>query len=63
MKLMLPIRALLAAACLGLLSPGAFAQTAVKVAGLRTIALLPVQHAARQGYFKREGLDVEIKIR
>jgi ABC-type nitrate/sulfonate/bicarbonate transport system substrate-binding protein len=60
MKLMLPIRALLAAACLGLLSPGAFAQTAVKVAGLRTIALLPVQHAARQGYFKREGLDVEI---
>ncbi len=38
----------------------AAAQTTLKVAGLRTIALLPVQHALQQGYFKREGLDVEL---
>jgi ABC-type nitrate/sulfonate/bicarbonate transport system substrate-binding protein len=41
-------------------SLAAAAQTTVKVAGLRTIALLPVQHALKAGYFKREGLDVEV---
>lgn len=36
------------------------AQTALKVGGLRTISLLPVMYAEKQGYFKREGLDVEV---
>lgn len=38
----------------------ASAQTTVKVGGLRTISLLPVIYAEKQGYFKREGLDVEV---
>lgn len=50
----------LACAALLLASLAASAQTPLKVAGLRTIALLPVQYALKQGYFKREGLDVEV---
>lgn len=38
----------------------AAAQTVLKVGGLRTISLLPVIYAEKQGYFKREGLDVEV---
>lgn len=36
------------------------AQTAVKIGGLRTFPFLAVTHAHKQGYFKREGLDVEV---
>ncbi|MDM0045632.1 ABC transporter substrate-binding protein [Variovorax dokdonensis] len=45
----------LAAAC-----SAALAQTSLKVGGLRTVALLPVTYALQKGYFKREGLDVEV---
>ena len=38
----------------------AHAQTAVKIGGLRTFPFLAVMHAQKQGYFKREGLDVEV---
>jgi ABC-type nitrate/sulfonate/bicarbonate transport system substrate-binding protein len=41
----------------------ASAQTILNVPGLRTIALLPVQHALKQGYFKREGLDVILQVK
>jgi NitT/TauT family transport system substrate-binding protein len=33
---------------------------ALTLAGLRTIQFLPVQYAQKQGYFKREGLDVNL---
>jgi NitT/TauT family transport system substrate-binding protein len=33
---------------------------ALTLAGLRTIQFLPVQYAYKQGYFKREGLDVNM---
>lgn len=39
---------------------GAQAQTSLKIAGSRTITLLPVSYAQKQGYFKREGLDVQV---
>lgn len=45
---------------LGLSSLAATAQTAVKVGGLRTSTWLTVVHAHKQGYFKDEGLDVEL---
>lgn len=48
------------AGLLVLLAGAVSAQTAVKVGGLRTIALLPVTYAVEKGYFKREGLDVEV---
>lgn len=54
------LRAGLVCAALLTVSMLAGAQTALKVAGLRTIALLPVQYALKQGYFKRDGLDVEV---
>ncbi|MBO9642310.1 MAG: ABC transporter substrate-binding protein [Pseudacidovorax sp.] len=38
----------------------ALAQTALKVGGFRTITMLPIEHGVRQGYFKKEGLDVEV---
>lgn len=38
----------------------ASAQTALKVGGLKTISLLPVSYGVEKGYFKREGLDVEV---
>ncbi|MGH6625114.1 MAG: hypothetical protein ACRECD_00975, partial [Burkholderiaceae bacterium] len=46
-----------AALAIAALAPisAAQAQTAVKVAGLRTIAFIPVTYAQKQGYFKREG--------
>lgn len=54
----------LLAAVVGLMlattGPAAEARTSIKVAGLRTISLLSVQHALARGYFKREGLDVEV---
>lgn len=47
--------------CLSAIAPpSAIAQTALKIAGSRTITLLPVSYAQKQGYFKREGLDVEV---
>jgi ABC-type nitrate/sulfonate/bicarbonate transport system substrate-binding protein len=60
MKLIPLVRAAFAGLALAAAILPASAQTSLKVAGLRTIALLPVQHALKQGYFKREGLDVEI---
>ncbi|MBS0447778.1 MAG: ABC transporter substrate-binding protein [Proteobacteria bacterium] len=49
-------------ACAALLTAAlaAQAETSLKVAGLRTISLLPIEYAAKQGYFKREGVDVEV---
>ncbi len=52
-----------AAVCATLLAaaPAAFAQTtSVKVGALRTIAMIPIYQAVKQGYFKKEGLDVEV---
>lgn len=54
------MRTLLLGAALALQCLAASAQTAVKVGGFRTISLLPVQYAAKQGYFKQQGLDVEV---
>lgn len=38
----------------------ALAQTALKIGGFRTITMLPIEHGIREGYFKREGLDLEV---
>lgn len=38
----------------------AHAQTTVKVGGVRTTSWLPITHALKQGYFKAEGLDVQL---
>jgi ABC-type nitrate/sulfonate/bicarbonate transport system substrate-binding protein len=34
----------------------------VKIGGLRTIQFMPVQYALKEGYFKREGLDVDLVL-
>lgn len=53
-----------AAAMVLALAGSAHAQTpaplSLTVGGLRTIQFVPVQYAQKQGYFKREGLDVSI---
>ncbi|MDE1947275.1 MAG: ABC transporter substrate-binding protein [Burkholderiales bacterium] len=49
------------AALLAFAAFAASAQTRIVVGGLRTIALLPVSYAIEKGYFKREGLDVELQ--
>lgn len=54
------LRPALVAAGLAALAAAAPAQTALKVGGLKTISLLPVSYAVEKGYFKREGLDVEV---
>lgn len=52
------------AAALAVVALGAHAQAqgpiALTLAGLRTIQFLPVLYAHKQGYFKREGLDVNL---
>jgi NitT/TauT family transport system substrate-binding protein len=52
-------RAALALAMAAAAAP-ALAQTSIKLGGFRTITMLPIEHAIRQGYFKKEGLDVEV---
>ena len=53
-----------AAALILCLASSAHAQDSAPVSltlgGLRTIQFLPVQYAQKQGYFKREGLDVNV---
>lgn len=64
MKRMTTVVARTCAAMIVALSCGAQAQTpapiAITLAGLRTIQFLPVQYAYKQGYFKREGLEVNL---
>lgn len=50
----------LLALCLAATVLPAMAQTALKIGGFRTITMLPIEHGVRQGYFQREGLDVEV---
>lgn len=57
------LRSLFTAVALSALAAAALAQTApmsLKVGGLKTIGLLPVTYGVEKGYFKREGLDVEV---
>jgi NitT/TauT family transport system substrate-binding protein len=37
----------------------AWAQTKVRVGALKTMAMVPIYHAEKEGYFRKEGLDVE----
>lgn len=60
MKRLSLLRAAFAGLMLAAVSLAATAQTSIKVAGLRTISLLPVQYALERGYFKREGLDIDV---
>lgn len=64
MKRIASVLARAAAAVIVACAPGTHAQVPAPVpltlAGLRTIQFLPVQYAQKQGYFKREGLDVNV---
>jgi NitT/TauT family transport system substrate-binding protein len=51
--------ALALALCAAAFSPGAAAQAKVRVGALKTMAMVPLYYAEREGYFKKEGLDVE----
>lgn len=60
MRLTHLLRSLCVVAGLTGIAAVAAAQTALKVGGLKTISLLPVSYAVEKGYFKREGLAVEV---
>ena len=51
--------AVLLAAILGFAAP-ASAQQKIRVALLRTTAMIPIIDAEKMGYFKREGIETEI---
>lgn len=44
------------------LAAGAQAPTKLRLAGLKTMTLIPLYHAQRNGHFKAEGLDVEFIV-